>query len=119
MRKGNVVVLAIGISLLVTSLLSAQTTAVDEYDLLSSNSGLSGWYPMDNGIIRDLSFYNGSTKIYGATPALDQFGNPKGALSFDGKDDHAIIFKSISPRKLQGMTVFFLDVGQRNQGNPD
>ena len=48
--------------------------------------GLVAHYALD-GDARDKSGNKNHGKVKGATPAKDRFGNPRGALSFDGKDD--------------------------------
>jgi len=50
-------------------------------------SGLVAYYPF-NGSANDLSGNNIHGTVYGATPAIDRFGNTNSAYYFDGIDDY-------------------------------
>ena len=56
----------------------------------SINNGLVGYYPL-NGNANDSNNYGNNGTINSATATTDRFGNPSGALYFDGVDDYVQI----------------------------
>jgi hypothetical protein len=72
--------------------------------------------PFDSGLAEDVSGNGNNGRIVGATPTIDRFGNPKGALLFNGKDNYVIvdsiqgIVAGNSPKTISGWF---------NSNNPD
>jgi hypothetical protein len=71
----------------------------------SINNGLVGYYPL-NGNANDSSNYGNHGAINSATATTDRFGNPSGALYFDGVDDYVQINTSSSLDTRYSISIF-------------
>jgi hypothetical protein len=71
----------------------------------SINNGLVGYYPL-NGNVNDFSNYGNHGLINSATATTDRFGNPSGALYFDGVDDYVQINTSSSLDTRYSISIF-------------
>jgi hypothetical protein len=69
------------------------------------NNGLVGHYPL-NGNANDSSNYGNNGTINSATATTDRFGNPSGALYFDGVDDYVQINTSSSLDTRYSISIF-------------
>lgn len=67
------------------------------------SEGVISYYPMD-GNADDIIGVNNGVAI-GPTPAIDRFGNPEGALSFDGVDDYIDIGNDSSLKPSFPITI--------------
>jgi hypothetical protein len=67
-------------------------------------NGLVAFWQLNGNANDSVGGYNGT--INGATPTTDQFGNPNGALSFDGSNDISVS----SPPRLYGLSSFTISL---------
>lgn len=67
-----------------------------------AQSGLVMHYPLDGDATEAVGGVDGT--VMGGTPTADRFGNPAGAMHFDGVDDH-VLLDSIPIADLDSMTI--------------
>ena len=73
------------------------------------SDGLVAWYPLD-GLAHDAGTYELHGVLQGPAVAEDRYGNPNGALSFDGVDDRVSIPHSdLTNPSVLTLSVWFKD----------
>jgi uncharacterized protein (TIGR02145 family) len=88
-------------TLLAFALLSSGLAQVPDY---IPESGLIGWYPLDGNLESSIDPTQDGF-LDGPVVAQDRFGNPNGALSFDGVDDFGTIDHYSAFENCAEMTV--------------
>ena len=81
------------------------------------SNGLVGWWPFD-GNANDLSGNGNNGVVYGATPALDRFGIPNKAYSFDGFNDSISVLSNPSIQLTNSNELTFSFWFKVNSFNP-
>ncbi len=73
----------------------------------SQTGSLVAYYPFDNGSVADVSGNNNNGFNYYASPDTDRFGNPTGAMFFDGSTSYVSVRNSLSLDFQNAITVSF------------
>ena len=80
-------------------------------------NGLVGWWPFD-GNANDLSGNGNNGVVFGSTPAIDRFGVPNKAYSFDGFNDSISVLSNSSVQLTNSNELTFSFWFKVNSFNP-